>query len=59
MKQRLARFVDAYGGAKDLLRDAHVYAGGLLVSIGAGFVYAPAAPITFGLLLLFIGLRRI
>lgn len=36
-------------------RDVFVVAGVLLLTLGAGLVYAPAAPITAGLVLLIVG----
>ena len=40
------------------LQDLHVYGGGLLVAIGAGLAYPPAGPFAFGLVLLYLGIRR-
>lgn len=40
------------------LRDVHVYGGGALVAIGAWLWFPPAAPIVFGALLLYLGLRK-
>jgi hypothetical protein len=57
MKQ-LARFIVWYGGGDEVLLDAHVYGGGILVAIGLGAYWWPAGLIAFGALLVFIGLRN-
>lgn len=38
------------------LRDLFVFGGMMLVTVGAGMVYLPAAPIIAGLVLLVVGL---
>lgn len=40
----------------ELVGDAHVYGGALLVALGAGFVHPPLGPIVFGAFACFLGL---
>jgi len=51
MRKRLLAFFSAIGA-----RDVFVFAGLALVTLGAGMVYVPAAPIIAGLVLLVVGL---
>lgn len=59
MKRRIAALVQLWG-AEDLVRDAHRYGGGLMASIGlAAYLDSPALmPLTLGVLLLYLGIRR-
>jgi hypothetical protein len=40
------------------MRDLHVYGGGAMVAWGAASVFPPAGWVAFGLVLLYLGLRR-
>jgi hypothetical protein len=55
----LALLVKIWGGGKELLIDCHIYGGALLVAFGLAMLWRPAAaPLTLGIILLYIGLRR-
>lgn len=41
------------------LRDAFAFGGLALITAGAGWAYAPAAPIVLGLALFWLGTRRV
>jgi hypothetical protein len=60
VKRRIALLIVAWGGAKELLADLHIYGGGILAACGlAALVDFPSvAPLTLGALFLYIGLRR-
>jgi hypothetical protein len=60
LTRAVAGLVRAWGGAEELVGDMHIYGGGLIAAVSlAAIAGRPAvAPLTFGLLLAYIGLRR-
>jgi hypothetical protein len=58
MRDSMRRLVQAYGGWRDIVVDAHVYGGGAVAAIGVALWSPPGLGIAlFGGLLVFLGLR--
>lgn len=59
MRQKLAKWVEATGGVAELVRDAHVYIGGIMAAAGLAWWHGHAGVgvLVMGLVLIYIGLR--
>lgn len=50
--------LNALRGIAPDFRDVHVYGGAVMIAVGAGMWFPPAAPMLFGAVLLYLGLRK-
>lgn len=57
--KKIDEIVAKVGGWPEVLRDLHVYGGGVLVASGLSLASPPAGPIALGVLFIFLGLRRV